>query len=1252
MSEFREGVEVAGRFVILERIGEGGMGAVYRALQTSLDREVALKVLHSQVALTARARRRFAREARAIARLNHPHIASVYDFGIDESAQTLWLAMEMIEGVGMTSLKHEDVDLLRLLALTDQILSALSAAHARGIIHRDLKPSNVLIAKDDEGREMIKLVDFGLAATHSGELSLENAPGGVGDEDSESDRVILGTPRYMAPEIFRRAPADPRVDLYALGVMLFELLSGQPPFPGDDPRKVMRGHLHKPIPQLFCRDGISLMPELERAIYKLLAKDANERYQTAAEVRDVIGSLVSEFSYVPWMAMGPRHDASTFRLPTGNFSQAGFSSAIGGQTVAPASMMVGGISQMGALGMPIAPLVGRSTERRVLEERLRSALMRGEGSLIMVESETGMGKTRLLDWVKVRVEEAGVMRVVQGNHTRSRGGFSGMRAVLERLLGVDDYSPDDLPFAVRQALGRWDFTREEIDLTVRLLGTFGASAGDTNFSDQERVFSTIERILRRCSEVRPLLIILEDLHNAGELTIGFLEHLAVGLHLSPMPIVLMTSMRAEELDRVPRLREALQRLVRFGSEDIVRMELKRLDESEASQLVRKLIPVHEDLAHEIGERASGNPLHIMQVLRYLQESGKLRYESGMWALVDGASLAESIPDEIADMMRYRAEQASKRSRFPEAALAILERCAVLGQAFDYLLLRHMLTREAGSPWSKELDTVLEEMIALGIFQEQGSSGEDLIAFAHTMMRDVLLQDLNLRRSQRALHKLAADAKIAVWGTGVGDRALDLVYHFQQARDPRGVYKYTILAARHALVSCDLKAAMELFRSAEDLATRWQSSAAVDEYGSLEEVSTALQGEQVALEVAHLERRLGEYDSSRQDYRKLLASEAGEIALWSRWGLGDLALRQGDFDEAVSWFEAARRDAMRALQFPSADIPETSAAMVDAYCLYGLGVITFLRGDLTAAQMTLGEAMDKARACREKLLETEILRVLSDASWMRGEVDKSEIYRRRSLLIVERFGDVEELALSTLYQARFSRQAGQPTEAASKLEEAQASFESLGKRHYIAHCLVLEGQILWGRGSNKPAAQAYRKAHRFYEMFRDRRGLTECKYHLATLAFSIRRFPDTQSLVRDALEGYRAMGDRRGEAMCWLVVGRLERELTKLDKAERTFGEAAKTFSELGDLRMAIVANLLRALVLDEAGQASAADAILGDIVGLLPTYPVIEEVMGATLDALSQSLSQRRPDIALELDTAAELVWQRLGRPVEYHAKA
>ncbi len=1246
MTDYREGAEVAGRFVIIERIGEGGMGAVYKALQISLDREVALKVLHTNVALTARARRRFAREARAIARLNHPHIASVFDFGVD-GEEVLWLAMEMIHGEAMTRLKRDSLDLMRILSLTDQILSALSAAHARGIIHRDLKPSNVLLSKDDEGRETIKLVDFGLAASNEGELDLTNAPLELGDEESEGKKVILGTPRYMAPEIFRRAPLDPRVDLYALGVMLFEILSGQPPYPGDDPKEIMRGHIKKPIPQLIARDHVNVPTELERCIYTLLAKNPNERFQTAAEVRELIAQIVNEFSYVPWMAMGPQHNAANFHL-VGNISQAGFVSSFGGQTVAPASMMLGR-SKLGAANHMLAPLVGRANERRVIEQRLRQAMLEGLGSLILVEGEAGVGKTRLLEWVKVRVEEAGLLQVFQGGHSRASNGFSGIRSVLEKIFGVDDFSPDDAPFVVAERMKKWGFEPDETDRIVRLLSPARKDSGveTTSSSDQEHIFSTLERLLRRAASNRPMLILLEDLHHASDLTIGLLEHLAIGFHLSPAPIVMVGEVRSEELDQLPRLKEAVERLNRFGSKDVIRIELERLSSEEAASLVSKILPVSPELATELGERAAGNPLHITQVIQYLQESNKIQYDSGTWSLVEGVHLTREIPDEIADMMRYRAAQYVQSADNPEATRAILERAALLGQQFSYPLLRAMLSFESLSPWLEDLDVTLDKLIANNLIREVGYSGQEVLEFQHAMMRDVLLQDFNSKRSERSLHKTAADAKVAYWGDHVGPHALDIAHHYEHAKHSPGVYKYTLLGAQQAMADCDLKEAMRLFKHVEAIAESMANASSFDPFAktSLEEESSYINGHQIALEVAHLARRLGEYDSAKQDYRKLL-NVPGDLSLWAKWGLGDLAIRQGDYEDAVNWFEDARRDALHALQFPTPDVHDEIARLVDAYCLFGLGYVGAQRNDLEPSQTSLQSALEAAMACKEKLLETEVLRTISDIAWLRGDHATVAEARQRAALIVEHYGDQEELALSMLHSARHAQRSGLHTKATARAENAQELFENLGKRHYAAHCMLTLGHLAQGRGENKEAAQLFRKAHRFYEMFNDRAGLTRCKHHLADLAIAIRRFPDTQVLVRDALDGYRTMGDRRHEALCWLTVGRLERELGHLDKAERTFAECAKKLSRIGDIRSSIFANLLRSLALAEADQFEDCEAILHDLMAPLNEYLLFDEAFARTLDRLSELLSSRRPDIAIDLDTLAESIWNGLGKPI------
>ncbi len=1256
MANFSEGTTVAGRFVIAERIGEGGMGAVYRALQTSLDREVALKVLHSTVAFTSRARRRFGREARAVARLNHPHIASVYDFGTDHDDQSLWLAMELVAGTSLSGLKRGPIDILRILSLTDQILSALAAAHARGIIHRDLKPSNILLARDNEGREIIKLVDFGLAATQDGELGLDNAPGGIGDEisdgvggetsDASQGRVIMGTPRYMAPELFRRQPVDPRVDLYALGIILYEVFAGRAPYPGDDPREIMRGHLREPVPQLRAREG-ELPVELERHIYKLLAKDPADRFQTAAEVREALQALIGEYSFVPWMVTGPQIGGEWNSMSrVGNMSMsAGLFGGYGGQTIPPS--MGGGVSRMGSSSQ--VPLVGQEGARRSLEGYIRGAIGPGHGSIVFIEGEAGVGKSRLLDWIRVRVEETGVMRVAQGGYSRNVSGFQGMRAILEDVLGTRDSTYEDMPYLVGSRLRKWNFSADEIDLCVKLMQPGGdlavfevsGATNDRRLGSQERAFAIVERVLREACRAKPWLLILEDIHWSGDSTLSFLQHLAVGMHLDPMPLMLVATVRSEELDDVPEMRFALERLGRFGTENFARLRIERLSEDEATALVRKLAPMGDDVARQIARRSAGNPLHVMQIFRYLQESGKLAYHDGGWKLGDDVIIEQEIPEELAETLRYRIRQLSSRETGAEALTAILERAAILGQRFDYRLLNHFLSAETGQPWLATLDESLETLVKYGFLREVGHSGEDLLEFDHVVMRDVVLQGLEGRRSLMSLHKLAARAKRSFYGKRSSEVALQIVEHYRRARDPSGVYAFTVKAARAALEMSDFQAAMRLYRDAKQLADAGNLSS---DLSMLEDISGVLNAEEVALELAHLERRLGEYESARQHYRKLLNHSQLSVALWARWGLGEVAQRRGEFEEAVGWYEIAQREAEEALK-ASGDDDVVSLESVAAFAMMGLGAMARNRGSLAESETILMHALNRAQSLSHRTLEAEILRLLTDIVWRLGDVNKAEVFYRRASVLEESFGDQESLARGLLYSAEFLRAAGQRARAQTQVEQARGIFEALGKRHDEAHCLLSLGYLAWSRGDYKTAATFYRQAYRYYETFEDRCGIANCNLQLARLALSVQRYKETQTLANEAFEGFKAIGDRCGIAEVLQIHGRIDLTVNRNEQARDKFARSVALLQEIGDVRRVQNALALETLALALIGKDNAlVESRLEKALEEVPSLALADEGLAAAFDTLCTLVNVQRPDLAMQLDELSEEIWQRLGR--------
>ncbi len=260
---------IAGRYRLERRVGEGGMAEVYLAHDELLDRPVAVKVLRQALAQDRVLRERFVREAQAAARLDHPHIVGVYDLG--EWGGRPFLVMEWVEGPTLASLIRDRGPLPVPLAceLGAQIASALAYAHGRGLIHRDVKPHNILL-KAEGGRWEAKLADFGLAKVLSAtSLTLT--------------QEVFGTPQYVAPEVVRGERVSPAADLYSLGVVLFEMLTGQTPFAGESPAEVAFKHLSAspPPPSRF---NPQVPPSLDRLVLQLLAKNPAERPQRAGEV--------------------------------------------------------------------------------------------------------------------------------------------------------------------------------------------------------------------------------------------------------------------------------------------------------------------------------------------------------------------------------------------------------------------------------------------------------------------------------------------------------------------------------------------------------------------------------------------------------------------------------------------------------------------------------------------------------------------------------------------------------------------------------------------------------------------------------------------------------------------------------------------------------------------------------------------------------------------------------------------------------
>ncbi|MEM9863456.1 MAG: protein kinase [Myxococcota bacterium] len=413
------GRTVGGSYVLQEIVGVGGMGRVYRAVQSTLGRTVAIKVIHPHLLGDDQTVARFYTEARASSRLNHPNSVSIIDFGRTDDG-ILYLAMEFLSGKDLAMVMHEEGPLpfKRTCDLLIEVLSALEEAHVNDIVHRDLKPENIILQRLGSGQDLVKVVDFGLATIVGGNSTSITKPG-----------LVCGTPDYMAPEQGKGEDVDGRGDLYALGVVLYELLADRLPFEDETPTKVVLRHIHDPVPDPRTAAPHRGIPDaLAQITMRALAKDRNERFQTAREMAAALrmtreALAAKNVARIPCPACGAEN-------PVGMRFCGSCGARLTGTMATPPS----GIAHRSSFRPTtesVRPLVGREAE---LAQLVQNASQRGVSAVI---GESGVGKTRLLAEAAEQLARSGAMVVASGAHPLGAPvPYEAIRQLVEGVTGT------------------------------------------------------------------------------------------------------------------------------------------------------------------------------------------------------------------------------------------------------------------------------------------------------------------------------------------------------------------------------------------------------------------------------------------------------------------------------------------------------------------------------------------------------------------------------------------------------------------------------------------------------------------------------------------------------------------------------------------------------------------------------------------------------------------------------------------------
>ena len=723
------------RYRLDSELGRGGMGTVYRATDLELQREVAVKIL-SATSQGSDARERLIREARAAAALNHPHIVTIHDVG--EAAGMPFLVMELVAGPRLSQARPSDLS--RVVAIAVQICAALEHAHENSIVHRDLKPDNVLLS-GTSNTSTVKLADLGLALPAYGARISR-----VG--------VIVGTAAYMAPEQALGQTVDGRADLYALGVLLYELTTGRVPFTGDDPLTIVSQHVHAPVvPPRVLRSDIP--PALETIILRLLAKDPGQRFSSAAETRDAL--------------LDSLKDKDEFTSTEG----------------VPAVAILDALSR--------GRLVGRNVElaeARELWQRARE----GRGHAVLLSGEPGAGKTRLAREITIQAAVDGAL-VLSGGCYEYEAATPYLPFVEAFRRWVREEKSDD---KLRESFG--DATALIAKLAPEIETRLGPFPGRQELAPHEErllFFDAVVQVFSNIARRQSLLFYADDLHWADRGTLWLLGHLL--RQLRNERVLIIGAYRETELDRTHPLAKAL---VDWNRERLVtRIALRRFSETETSDQLSALLGenVSGEFAVAVHQETEGNPFFVEEVLKALIERGSVRRESGRWHRCDMDELL--IPQSVKEAIGNRLDRVSQNCN------EVLRVSAILGKVFTFDELAAAAEQNEDTLLDALDEAVNAQLIAPG-------SGESF-SFTHDKIREVLYEELNPIRRRR-LHRHVADA-LKQSREKFCCAVEKLAHHYIQAGDHEQGLHYAKLAAAEAVRVFAFDEAIAAYGRARDCA---------------------------------------------------------------------------------------------------------------------------------------------------------------------------------------------------------------------------------------------------------------------------------------------------------------------------------------------------------------------------------------------------------------------------------------------------
>lgn len=1163
------------RYEILRPVGQGGMGAVYLAYDRQESREVALKSF-PPAARRVEDLAHFEHEFLTLSRLRHPNLARVYDFGVIEGTQDVFFTSDYIPGRDLLEV-CQGLEPGRLAKLVVQICRGLEYIHSREIIHYDVKPSNILVTQDASGGDLVKLIDFGLAAQRV--------------EDSLG--IIKGTVSYLAPEVARHRPVDHRADLYSLGVTIFHCVTGTLPFSGETNLDVVRRVVSDPPPS-----PRELVPDLDRRlsalILRLMAKDPAERYAGGNEVIQALGEIYDED-----FAIEPRQAALDF-VSSGGFcgrdaefqvladgfdqifswreaddpladlppalsevrptneegsSSRGFTPTSSGGFVLELSDVIEGSDETRsqAVSERSSGDAWAALERDLSEPSAETpAAVLADGPLqhvTLISGELGVGKSRLLREFKTHAQ---LQRVaVAEGHARLGGG------AYEPFVDV-----------FRGVLGLWDerdksAARQTDPLRRRLLQRYGAEIArlipqlEEGFlpvttrsvlADEQaelRLLDALAQFLIGYSRVRPLVVVLHDFDQADTQTVALVEYLCRNLSLiesaralsrrtnnalRPLRLQVLISYRPSEAGSEPtpqvRALEALLETQVVGG-----LVLQPLSKAQVTELVESMLgkgTSNEELTERIFQETKGNPYFTVEVMRSLVETGALSRRDGTWRL--DLSGGVKIPATMQEVILERTRRVAADERWP------LEILAVLGRPAPVHELSSAHPERAG-----ELVSHLASLERRRVLFSERRAGDQLhYDFFHEVARRAVYDAID-PADRIALHEACGDHLERRAELGQASDATELFRHFVAAGSRSKALQYGIRAGDEACAVHAYQRGIAAYSEALPLlpagSSRWRDLVAktgdlLARIGDTEQAAAAYQ------QILDLDQRLQPNERVRARRRQ-----------------GQILEQRGDYEGALEALSLATIAGLGqdGVEREAAQVLTATASIYEQTGRYGDAI-----GFCEAAIAQLVGLSEDEEVAQVRLIEGRCYVAL-------GELPAAEHALERCLGIRRRLGDEAGMAeaIGELGLAAFAR--GDMDEAISRFERALERETALGHAAGVALAARRLAQAARERGDHERSVPLLRRSLNIHEKTGNRAEVVRAKIELGRLHGSIGEYTAALTLLSQARILAEELDIRAESARALNASARLMADLGAAEEASRGATEALRVASLHGDL---------------------------------------------------------------------------------------